>query len=151
MAIAQPTTVLDGQDSFISVDELMGKIHDQIAGSSTAALISNSRNGQIPADATTLIAGIENDINAAESFSQVRTSLGSSARFLKLAQPFQSLVLRALAFVLRDQRNANSALLAALRKSLQLNVRLIEEQDLLKTRMQALESKPRARGKKPAI
>jgi hypothetical protein len=37
-----------------------------------------------------------------------------------------------LAFILRDQRSVNAALIEALRKSMRLNVRLAEEIDRIK-------------------
>jgi hypothetical protein len=125
--------MIEKNNPHLDVDELMTKIHERIEGSYTASLLSDATSGHVSSDITTLVAGIEVDLIAAESASQVRTSLGKSTRFVRSAS-FQTFVLRALAFIFRDQRNVNAALIAALRKSMHLNVRLAEELDRLKSK-----------------
>lgn len=130
--------MIERNNPLVDVDELMAKIHQQLSGENAGQLASSS-TGHIPSDATTLAAGIENHLAAAETFSQVRTTLGSSSRLLS-SSFLQSFLLRALAFVFRDQRNVDSALIGALRKSLHLNVRLSEEVELLKSRVAKIEA-----------
>ncbi len=122
--------MIDDGNRDLDVTALMAKVHEQIGGNFAASLVSSA--GSIEADITTLVAGMEEALQAAESASAVRTSLGKSPMVRRL-QPFQGLILRALAYILRDQRNVNAALIEALRKSMRLNVRLAEELDRLKT------------------
>lgn len=119
----------------------MIKVRAQIDASSTVSLLRGPLNGHAVSDVTTLAAGIENDLAAADAFSQVRTSLGAGARFFGPFVALQGFFLRLLAFVFRDQRNVNAALNGALRKSLQLNVHALEECERLKVRVAQLESK----------
>ncbi len=129
--------MIDNGNPDIDVDELMGKIHEQIAAHNVPSLLAGYQG--VGADITTLVARIEESLVAAESSSQVRTSLGRSRRFLRGTPMFEDLALRVLAFLFRDQRNVNSALVDALRTSLQLNVRLCEDLDRIKLRIEALE------------
>jgi len=129
--------VIDDGNPDIEVDELMAKIHEQIAAHNVPSLLAGY--GGVGADITTLVARIEESLVAAESSSQVRTSLGRSRRFLRRTPMLEDLALRVLAFLFRDQRNVNAALVEALRTSLQLNVRLCENIDRIKLRIEALE------------
>lgn len=118
----------------------MAKVRAQIDSSAAASLLRAPSNGRTVSDASTLVAGIENDLTAADTFSQVRTSLGTGSRALARLGPLHNFLLRALAFVFRDQRNVNAAFAGALRKSLQLNVRVLEECEQLKARLAELEA-----------
>lgn len=129
--------MIDNGNPDIDVDELMGKIHEQIAAHSVPSLLAGY--GGVGADITTLVARIEGSLVAAESSSKVRTTLGRSQRFLSRAPALEDLFLRTLSFLFRDQRNVNAALVEALRASLQLNVRLCEDLDRIKLRIEALE------------
>ncbi len=124
--------MIDGGNPDLDVTTLMAKVQEQIGGHYAASLFSNS--GTVEADVTALVAGMEEALQAAESASSVRTSLGRSSRIVGRLRPFQGFILRVLAFILRDQRNVNTALIEALRKSMRLNVRLAEEIDRLKAR-----------------
>ncbi|HEY5257719.1 MAG TPA: hypothetical protein VIJ12_05005 [Candidatus Baltobacteraceae bacterium] len=119
----------------IDVNDLMAKVNEQIEGRYAASLIQGSPAGGLSADVTTMVAGIEQALHAAEAASHVRTSIGRSSRLLGGSTALQGFVLRVLAFILRDQRNVNAAVVEALRKSLQLNIRLSEEVDRLKSRL----------------
>lgn len=129
--------MIDDRNPDIDVDELMGKIHEQIAAHSVPSLLSGY--GGVGADVTTLVARIEESLIAAESSSQVRTSLGRSQRLFGKVPMLEDLFLRTLSFLFRDQRNVNAALVEALRTSLQLNVRLCEDLDRMKLRIEALD------------
>ncbi len=142
--------MIEKNNAVLSADELMGKIREQIEGSTVASLLRSVGGAGLPGDITTLVAGIEDDLIAAEIASRVRTSIGRTTHVLGRSRTLQSLFLRALAFIFRDQRNVNAALAAALRKSLQLNIRLAEQYDLLTSRMAALEEEPRNRRAKRA-
>jgi hypothetical protein len=122
--------MIDGGNPDLDVSALMTKVQEQIGGHYAASLISNS--GTVEADVTALVAGVEEALQAAESASSVRTTLGRSSALAGGLRPFQGFILRVLAFILRDQRNVNAALIEALRKTMRLNVRLAEEIDRLK-------------------
>lgn len=122
--------MIEGNNPDIDVTVLMAKVQEQIGGHFAASLVS--RAGAVEADVTTLVAGIEESLEAAESSSSVRTSLGRSSAIAGRLKPFQGFILRVLAFVLRDQRSVNAALIEALRKSMRLNIHLAEEIDRLK-------------------
>ena len=113
----------DGQ--FIGRDELIGKINAQIQASETAAVVADVADALNP-DATVLVAEIESELATAERFSKPRTSIGRS-KIPGRDTPLERLLLRLHALIFRDQRNANAALIAALRKSLQLNIHLAAE------------------------
>ncbi len=112
----------ENDEAFVGRDELMELISRQIAVNETAASVADVANALSP-DATILIAEIENDLVTAERFSAPRTSLGR-AKIPGKNTIVERFFLRLLALIFRDQRNANAALIAALRKSLQLNIRL---------------------------
>lgn len=125
----------------INVDELMAKIHEQVSGTRASALIWSGGAQRLSSDAVTSVASIEELLDTAESASQVRTALGTRMKRLPFfsSPGIQSLILKALAFLFRDQRHVNAALVDALRQSLSLNVRLCEEIDRLKARVAAVE------------
>lgn len=131
--------MIERNNPLVDVDELMAKIHRQISGASPSLNGVAVTDGRLTSDITTLAASIENSLAAAEAFAQVRTAIGSSNRMLSSAA-LQSFLLRVLAFIFRDQRNVDNALLDALRKTLQLNIRLSEEHDFLKLRVAKLEA-----------
>lgn len=124
----------------VSVDELMAKINQQIAGSRAASLLDAEGVRSLTADTVTAVANMEAIIQTAESASQVRTSWGASlARFPFTIVPVRAFFLRILAFIFRDQRQLNAILIDAFRASLELNVRLCEQIDAMRTRLDEIE------------
>ncbi len=128
--------MIDDANPFIDVDSLMAKVNEQIDGHYAASLVSASTRGALSSDVVSLVAGIEEALQAAESASVVRTSLGKASRYFGRLGPLKGLALRILAFIQKDQRNVNVAMIEALRKSMRLNVRLAEEIDRLRVRPQ---------------
>lgn len=137
--------MIEKNSPVLSVDELMVKVRERIDASPTASLLRGPLNGHALLDVPTLAAGIENDLAAADAFSQVRTSLGSRVRFRGPFVALQSFLLRGLAFAFRDQRNVNAALSRAIRKSLQLSVHTLEKCEYLSARVAELEAKKQRR------
>ena len=124
----------------VSVDELMSKINEQIAGSRAASLLDSEGVRSLTADTVTAVANMEALIQTAESASQVRTAWGASlARFPFNVLPLRAFFLRVLAFIFRDQRQVNAMLIDAFRASLELNVRLCEQIDAMRVRLDAME------------
>lgn len=112
----------DNDESVLGSDELMRTIGEQIAANSLAPTVAASAANLQP-QTTALIASIEENLATVERFSHPRTTIGGT-RFFGMPVPFASLFLRLHALAFRDQRNANAALVLALRNSLQLNVQL---------------------------
>jgi hypothetical protein len=117
--------VTESEGPLIGSDELIEKINAQIRASETAAMLAHVTPA-LPPDATLLVAEIEDQLLTAERFSQPRTSVGK-AKIPGKNTPLERIFLRIHALIFRDQRNANLALITALRKSLQLNVHLAAE------------------------
>lgn len=137
--------MIEDTNPLLNVDELMARVRAQIDAGSAASRLPVLLNSHAISDAPTIVAGIENDLASADAFSQVRTSLGVGATSLGPFVALQGFLLRILAFVFRDQRNVNTALSNALRKSLQLNVHVLEECEQLKSRLADLEAAKRRR------
>ena len=124
----------------VSVDELMMKINDQIAGSRAASLLDADGARSLSADTVTAVANMEAIIQTAENVSQIRTAWGASlARFPFNILPLRAFFLRILAFIFRDQRQVNAMLIDAFRASLELNVRLCAQVDALRARLDDME------------
>jgi hypothetical protein len=117
--------VSENTDPLLGRDELMDLIAAQVAASQTAASVAEVA-AKLSPDATMLVAEIENDLVTAERFSKPRASLGR-AKIPGKNTPIERLLLRLHSLIFRDQRNTDAALIAALRKSLQLNIRLAAE------------------------
>lgn len=130
--------LIDDSNPNIDVNELMAKVHEQIATHAVPSILSG--RGGLRADITTMVARIDEALVAAESSSQVRTTLGRSTRLFRGFPMLQELFLRALTFIFRDQRNVNASIVEALRTSLQLNVRLCEDIDHLKRGLETVKS-----------
>lgn len=112
----------DNDDSRIGGDALMRTIREQIATNSVASALANGSTNLAP-ETMTLFAEIENDLTNVDQYSRPRISVGRT-RIFGLNVPFATLLLKLHAFIFRDQRNANIAIVGALRASLQLNARL---------------------------
>lgn len=125
--------VIERSNSHIDVDELMAAVHRRLSSDADTPRVSS------PSDATTLAAAAENNLNSAQRFAQVRTSVGSTNRLLALPI-VRALLLRVLALVFRDQRNVDNATIDAVRKLLHLNVCLSEKTDFLESRIAKLEA-----------
>jgi hypothetical protein len=117
----------------------MAKVNEQIGNRQASAPFSAARDGGLGADITTLVACINEALVAAESASGVRTSIGRSSRLVARVPALHDLLLRTLAFIFKDQRNVNAALVEAVRTSLQLNIRLCENLDRIRLQLDDLQ------------
>jgi hypothetical protein len=127
---AKKRVVTDNDDSRIGGDALMRMIREQIATNSIASTLANGSTNLAP-ETMTLFAEIENDLATVDQYSRPRTSVGRT-RIFGLSVPFGAFLLKLHAFIFRDQRNANAAIVQALRTSLQLNVRLAADLQALR-------------------
>lgn len=134
--------MIEHNNPAINVDELMAKVHAAVgrrhfpAGSGTAA-------AALPADALATIASIESSLDAATEKAQIRTTWsGRLNRFPFNASPFlRRLSLKILSFVFKDQRHVNFAIIQALRDSVEMNVRLAEQVDQLRARLNQVDDR----------
>lgn len=133
--------MISDNNPVVHVDEIMAKVHEAISGTRASSLALSGNVHTLSSDIVTAVARIQELLDTAESSAQVRTSLGSRLKRVPLfSHPgIQNTVLKAFAFLFRDQRNVNAAVIDALRQSLSLNVRLCEEIDQLKMRVAARE------------
>lgn len=127
----------------IDPDELMLRVDDELARgrrSSTRPPTANLRLLMTASAAS--LASIESLLNIAEHASQVRTKWPSHLRLFPLDRSprLQHAVLSLLAFLFKDQRNVNDSLIRALRENATVNRRLIEQVELLRLQVDALES-----------
>lgn len=126
----------------VNVNDLMAKVNERINGSAAAAYLNAEGLRVLPGDTVTAVAKMEALIQIAESSSQIRTSWGTALRrFPFNAAPLRGFFLKVLAFIFRDQRQVNAALVDSLRASLQLNIRLCEQIDSLRARLDEIDRK----------
>ncbi|MHC5745177.1 MAG: class I SAM-dependent methyltransferase [Nostoc sp.] len=131
--------MFDSNNPEINIDELMQKIHEEVAkrpGSSQPLATKN--NADI--DITSLMSKI-NSIEAllvnAESRASVRTKWPDKLnRFpFNFSSKFQKIILKLINFFFKDQREVNFNLILALKASVTVNEQLIEQINTLKTQI----------------
>lgn len=132
--------LLDDNNPAIDVTALMEKIQREIDGRTVPRAAWSAAATGLPPDAVASFARIEAALDSAEEKSRIRTRWsGRLNRFPFNAFPgLQTFFLKILAFVFRDQRHVNFALLAALRETLTMNSRLSEQVDQLRTRVNVI-------------
>lgn len=131
--------MLERNNPAINVDDLMEKVHAEVAKRHLPDAWDDG--ARLPADALATVASIEAALAVAEEKAQVRVRWsGRLNRFPFNASPaLQRISLRMLAFIFKDQRHVNGALIQALRESLTMNARLAEQVDQLRKRLNALD------------
>lgn len=134
--------MLERNNPDLNVDELMKKVHGEVAKRHLRHSLDDGA-ATLPADALAAVASIEAALVVAEEKSQIRARWsGRLNRFPFSASPgLQRLGLRILAFLFKDQRHVNGALIQALRESLSMNARLAEQVDQLRRRVNALDDR----------
>jgi O-antigen chain-terminating methyltransferase len=121
----------------INVDELMHKIRDEVARRHNVSLSADSRAIDINVTTMANLSYIEALLNNAEAKSQVRTEIPKKFdRFpFNISKPLQKFALKLYAFLFKEQRAINFSLVQALRESVALNRRLIEQVTVLQSQM----------------
>ena len=134
--------MIDANNPAIDVAELMTKVNIEVARRTTPRA-AGLADGALSPEAIATAAAIEAVLATAERKSQIRTDWpGRLNRFpFTLLQPFRFFVLKVLAFIFKDQRHVNFALIEALRELLATNVRLQEQIDQLRARVNALDDR----------
>lgn len=126
----------------IDPDELMLRVDEEVARGRRAITRSPTANLRLLMTASAAsLSSIEMFLNIAEQAAQVRTKWPSHLRLFPVdkSAKLQRGILAVLAFVFKDQRNVNDALIRALRETATVNLRVIEQVEILRSQVSALE------------
>ena len=132
-------TVIESAAPGVNVEELVARVRARVSE------IRDRPAGQVPLDALTLrssvfIDSLEGHTNIADQKLQIRmqwpSHIGSGFPFG--FQRVRALCLAALAFLFKDQRHVNAALVAAFREQISFNRQLIEQMHALRDEIDAL-------------
>lgn len=124
--------MLETRNPEIDVDALMLRLRSRVSELERGH--DDSLSGKALALRNSVfINSLEAFINIADQKAQVRTQWPSHLAVPTFgSQKLRRLVLRALAFLFKDQRHVNEALVAAFRESISLNRQLIEQIEILR-------------------
>ena len=126
----------------IDPDELMLRVDEEVARGHRAITRSPTANLRLLMTASAAsLSSIEMFLNIAEQAAQVRTKWPSHLRLFPVdkSAKLQRGILAVLAFVFKDQRNVNDALIRALRETATVNLRVIEQVEILRSQVSAIE------------
>ena len=135
--------MIESNNPEIDVDELMGKIREEVTRRKSQVPLSMINSPESTAKNPTssammaIISHIEALIRNAESRAYIRTKWPDKLnRFpFNLTKGLQKFALKGLNFLFKDQREVNLNLLQSFKQSLVLNKQLIEEITVLKTKL----------------
>jgi hypothetical protein len=125
--------MLESLNREIDVDALMLRLRGRVS-----ELEQQGHHELLPGDAVALrnsvfINSLEAFVNTADQKAQVRAQWPSLLSGFFFGSPrIRRALLDSLAFLFKDQRHVNQALVAAFRESISLNRHLIEQLDLLR-------------------
>jgi hypothetical protein len=132
--------MLESENPYIDIADLLERVQAEVAR------VYHSRASDIAEERVLTLRGsvnlgaIESWVTIADQRSRIRTKWPSHLRFaLSSSRRLQGVALKVLAFLFKDQRHVNEALIAAFRESITLNRHLIEQLELLRERIEALE------------
>jgi hypothetical protein len=126
----------------IDPDELMLRVDEEVARGRRAITRTPTGNLRLLMTASAAsLSSIEMFLNIAEQAAQVRTKCPSNLRLFPIDKSprLQRGLLAVLAFVFKDQRNVNDSLIRALRETATVNLRVIEQVEILRSQVNALE------------
>jgi hypothetical protein len=133
--------MIESAGSGVDVDGLMARLRKRVFD------IRDRPAGVLPINALSLrsnvfINSLEAYTNIADLKTQIRTRWPSNigATFPFNVAAVRDASLKALAFLFKDQRHVNVALIAALREQTSLNRHLIEQMQLLRDELEAFRS-----------
>ena len=131
--------MLESANAKIDVDALMARLRKRVGD------IRDRPQGHVPINAFSLrsnvfVNSLEAFANTADQKSQIRTQWPSNigATFPFSIAKLRTVSLKLLAFLFKDQRHVNSALIMALREQVSLNRQLIEQIQTLRDDVEAL-------------
>ena len=134
--------MLEPNNQRIDVSLLMQKIENEVRRRRSPEGVSD-RDQTLPADVLATAASIDALIRTAEEKAQIRQAWsGRLNRFpFTLSKGLQSFCLRVLAFLFKDQRHVNLAMIEILRESSAQSLRLGEQVDQLRVRLNRIEDR----------
>jgi len=121
--------MIESNNSEINVDRLIKKIREEVASRQPISGRNLETIKVASVNQTLTINHIENLLHNAQLKSQIRTDFPKKLnRFpFSLSQPLQKLVLKLYSFLFKEQRAINFSLIEAIRESLTLNRKLIDQ------------------------
>lgn len=134
--------MIEPNNPHVDVSVLMQKIEDEVRRRrSPEGALDGDRT--LPADALATAATIDGLIRTAEEKAQVRMKWsGRLNRFpFNISPGIQRFCLRTLAFLFKDQRHVNFAIIEVLRETLAQNLRLTTQLDRLRARLNRVEDR----------
>lgn len=133
--------VIESGNPLLDVDELMARVRDEVArrGSTAPAGIADQRVLSLRGNVN--LSAMESWIAIADQKARVRSKWPSHLRIFPFnaSERLRGAALRLLAFLFKDQRHVNEALIGAFRESVTLNRHLIEQLAVLRDRVTELE------------
>jgi hypothetical protein len=131
--------MLEHNNPAVDVDDLMARIQQEVAkrGVGYEPLVLDREGSQAHP-----LASIEGLLNTAQAKAEVRTKWSGQLRVFPLDRSvkLQKLMLRLLAYLFKDQRHVNIALIAALRETLAVNRSLLQRVGALESELQRLQN-----------
>jgi len=117
--------MLEPNNPDIDIDELMTRVRSEVLrrqfGGTSNGSTSSAYRGTTPLDTL----AIESHLGSAARLAEVRTKWSGQLKVFPFnLLPMQRILLRALAFLFRDQRNVNFEIVHALRENVALNQRM---------------------------
>jgi O-antigen chain-terminating methyltransferase len=131
--------MLEHNNPAIDVDDLMARIQQEVAKRGVGyepVTFTGDPSAPLP------LASIEALLNTAQAKAEIRTRWSGQLRIFPFdrSPKLQRLALRGLAYLFKDQRHVNFALIASLRESLAVNRGLLRRLILLETEVQRLQA-----------
>ena len=133
--------MIEHNNPSIDVDDLMARIQQEVAKRGVGYEPVAAEEGS-PASP---LASIEGLLHTAQAKAEVRTKWSGQLRVFPFdrSPKLQKWALDALAFLFRDQRHVNTALIAALRETLAVNRGLLKRLAALENEVQRLQGERR--------
>ena len=137
--------MIETSNTDVDVDALMARLRERVSA------LRERAEPDVPPTALSLRTGVfinslEALVNLADQRAQVRTHWPSHLHGPIFGLPrVRSLALRSLAFIFKDQRNVNNALIGAFRESISLNRHLTEQIGLLRDELEVVKRALRER------
>jgi O-antigen chain-terminating methyltransferase len=136
--------MIEANNPEINVNELMKKIREEVAKRNQEFQSSSFSSSQVePSTMKLTINQIEAWLRNAEARAYIRTKWPDKLNQFpfNLSKGIQKLVLKILNFIFKDQREVNFNLINSLKESITINLQLISEIAILRSRLETLEIK----------
>jgi O-antigen chain-terminating methyltransferase len=133
--------MLESGNPNVNVDELAQRVRDEVARVQHSRVTDVAGERILTLRGSVNLGAIESWVAIADQKTRARTKWPNHLHIFPFTRSgrMQGFVLKVLAFVFKDQRQANEAFIAAFRESIILNRQLIEQLQLLRDRVEELE------------